>query len=154
MTAWEVSRLRPSDLEEVLTIERQAFDPPWGRIAFEGELEAAAAESFVIREPEAGSIAAYIFFRWVADEVHVFRIAVAPAWRRRGMGRELVDHCLKTAVKRGAQAVLLEVRPSNSGALQLYRQFGFRVLATRPAYYADSREAALILHRDLKEEEL
>lgn len=154
MTAWEVSPLQPSDLEEVLTIERQAFDRPWGRIAFEGELEAAGAESFVIREPAAGSIAAYIFFRWVADEVHVFRIAVAPAWRRRGMGRELVDHCLKAAVKGGAQAVLLEVRPSNSGALQLYRRFGFRVLAVRPGYYADRREEALILHRDLKEEEL
>jgi len=69
------------------------------------------------------------------------------------MGRRLVDECLKTALRGGARAALLEVRPSNTEAVQLYRNVGFRVVATRPVYYPDSREDALILHKELKEEE-
>ncbi len=154
MTRWRVSALRPSDLDEVLAIETQSFACPWGRLSFVGELEAAGAGSWVIREPASGGLTAYLFFRRIAEEVHIFRVAVAPGWRRRGMGRRLVDECLKTAVQSGARAVLLEVRPSNIGAVQLYRSFGFRVLATRPGYYPDRREDALILQKELKEEEL
>jgi ribosomal-protein-alanine N-acetyltransferase len=50
-------------------------------------------------------------------------------------------------------AAVLEVRPSNTDAVALYRRFGFQVIATRPGYYTDRREDALILKLDMKEEE-
>jgi [ribosomal protein S18]-alanine N-acetyltransferase len=153
MTAWPVSAVQPADLEQVLAIEGLAFTRPWGRLSVEGELNAPGAAGFVIREPQSGRVAAYTFFRRIFDEVHIFRIAVAPAWRRRGMGRRLVERCLRHAAAGGARAVLLEVRPSNTEALQLYRGFGFRFLAVRPGYYPDSREDALIFQKDLKQEE-
>jgi len=49
---------------------------------------------------------------------------------------------------------VLEVRPSNTEAVAFYRRFGFQVIATRPGYYSDSREDALILKLDMKEEDL
>jgi ribosomal protein S18 acetylase RimI-like enzyme len=46
------------------------------------------------------------------------------------------------------------VRASNTEAIALYCKFGFRVIATRPGYYSDSRENALILKRELKKEDV
>jgi ribosomal-protein-alanine N-acetyltransferase len=149
-----LSALRSSDLERVLAIETQSFACPWGRISFEDELNGPGAGSFVVREPTSETVAAYIFFRHIADEVHIYRIAVAPEWRRRGMGARLVEACLQTAGRAGARMALLEVRPSNTEAVALYRKFGFRAIASRPDYYSDRREDALILQKELKEEEL
>jgi ribosomal-protein-alanine N-acetyltransferase len=49
---------------------------------------------------------------------------------------------------------MLEVRPSSTEALALYHKFDFRVVATRPGYYSDSGEDALILQKEMKEEKL
>jgi ribosomal-protein-alanine N-acetyltransferase len=151
---FELSALRPSDLDQVLAIEAHSFACPWGRLSFEGELNGPGASSFILRESGSEAVAAYIFFRRIADEVHIFRVAVAPGWRRRGLGSRLVGACLQTAVQDGARVALLEVRPSNTAAVALYRTFGFRAIATRPGYYPDRREDALILQKELREEEL
>jgi ribosomal-protein-alanine N-acetyltransferase len=66
----------------------------------------------------------------------------------------MVGECLQTARRRGVTAALLEVRSSNAQAVALYCKFGFQVIATRPGYYSDSREDALILKLDMKEEYL
>jgi len=57
---------------------------------------------------------------------------VDPEWRRQGIGTRLLDDCLTSARRRGLSAAVLEVRPSNTEAIALYRKFGFRVIAKRP----------------------
>jgi ribosomal-protein-alanine N-acetyltransferase len=149
MTTWRLSALHSSDLEQVLAIESHSFTCPWGRVSLEDELRGPGAGSYVARESGSEAVAGYIFFRHIADEVHIYRVAVAPGRRRRGMGAQLVEACLQAAAQAGARAALLEVRPSNSEAVALYRKFGFRTVATRPAYYPDRREDALILQKEL-----
>ena len=41
----------------------------------------------------------------------------------------------------------LEVRVSNAGAIALYERYGFRGVGTRPRYYADNGEDAIIMWR-------
>ena len=157
MTQWNLSALSPVDIDPIVDIEGRSFGWPWGRLSFEGEADSPGAGSWVVRAPGptgAEQVVAYIFFRLIADEVHIFRIAVAPAWRRRGIGARLVAECLGSAPQRGARVAVLEVRPSSTAALALYRKFGFRVVATRPGYYSDSGEDALILKKKIKEENL
>jgi ribosomal-protein-alanine N-acetyltransferase len=157
MTPWNLSALSPVDIDPIVDIESRSFGWPWGRLSFEGEADSPDAGSWVVRAPGptgAEQVVAYIFFRLIADEVHIFRIAVAPAWRRQGIGARLVSECLGMATQRGARVAVLEVRPSSTAALALYRKFGFRVVATRPGYYSDSGEDALILKKEIKEENL
>jgi [ribosomal protein S18]-alanine N-acetyltransferase len=148
---WELARATPEDIAPLVALESRCFDWPWGRLSFEGELAAAEADSRVARVAASGEkrIVGYIFFRFIADEVHIFRIAVDPAWRGRGIGTRLVGECLDAARLRGVTAAVLEARPSNTEAIELYRKLGFQVLATRPGYYSDRREDALILKRTL-----
>lgn len=134
-----------------MSLESRCFDWPWGRLSFEGELCAPAAHSRVARTTTAGEkrIVGYIFFRFVAEEVHIFRIAVDPAWRRRGIGTQLVSECLNAAQAAGLTTAFLEARASNVEAIELYRKFGFSTSGTRRGYYSDRNEDALILKRTL-----
>jgi ribosomal-protein-alanine N-acetyltransferase len=152
MTPWQLDTSAAQDLEGILAIEADSFAWPWGRMAFEGELSGNRAFSLVVRTdcgPKAAGVVAYIFFRFIAEEVHIYRLAVDADWRRRGIASQLVGACLKAAEAAGMQAALLEVRPSNTAAIHLYRTFGFRVIARRPGYYSDTREDAIILQKNL-----
>jgi ribosomal-protein-alanine N-acetyltransferase len=71
----------------------------------------------------------------MADEAELLTIAVAPADRRRGLGRLLLDAFLTDCTARGAEAVFLEVDAGNAAALALYHSAGFRMAGRRRAYY-------------------
>ncbi|MEE1454091.1 MAG: tRNA (adenosine(37)-N6)-threonylcarbamoyltransferase complex transferase subunit TsaD [Ellagibacter isourolithinifaciens] len=86
---------------------------------------------------------------WVVDgDVQILKVGTDPAWRRRGIARELLAHVAADARNLGAQTVSLEVRAGNEGAQALYRALGLVPVGTRPRYYSD-REDALIMQGDL-----
>lgn len=157
MARWHLTPATTADIEALVALENRCFAWPWGRLSFEGEFAGRDGGGLVARAATAsgdGELIAYLFYRLIADEVHIFRVAVSPEWRRQGIGSRLVVECLERARSRGAAAAVLEVRPSNTEAVALYRNFGFQIIATRPAYYSDSREDALILKLQIKEEGL
>lgn len=157
MARWHLTPATTADIETLMALENRCFAWPWGRLSFEGELAGRDGGSLAARAATSSGdeeLIAYLFHRFIADEVHIHRIAVSPEWRRQGIGSRLVGECLQRARRRGVTAVVLEVRPSNTEAVALYRRFGFQVIATRPGYYTDGREDALILKLDIKEEDL
>ena len=86
---------------------------------------------------------------WVVDgDVQILKVGTDPAWRRRGIARELLAHVAADARNLGAQTVSLEVRAGNEGAQALYKALGLAPAGTRPRYYSD-REDALIMQGDL-----
>ena len=86
---------------------------------------------------------------WVVDgDVQILKVGTDPAWRRRGIARELLAHVAADARNLGAQTVSLEVRVGNEGAQALYQALGLAPVGTRPRYYSD-REDALIMQGDL-----
>jgi len=157
LARWHLTPAAPADVGSLTALENRCFRWPWGRLSFEGELSSRDGGSLVARTAShAGheKVIAYLFYRFIADEVHIFRIAVDPEWRRQGIGSRLVRECLRAARRRGVTAAVLEVRPSNAEAVALYGRFGFQVVATRPGYYSDSREDALILKLEMEKEDL
>ena len=74
-------------------------------------------------------------------EREVLNIAVDPAFRRRGIAREL----LKAELDRGPGQWFLEVRESNRAALNLYETFGFRSVGRRNGYYTDPAETGIVM---------
>jgi len=90
-------------------------------------------------------IAGYLVCSRYADVWHLMNIAVDPASRRRGIARALLEALLQRAGRE--EPYTLEVRPSNTPAIALYEQFGFRSAGVRPRYYQDTGEDALIMWR-------
>jgi GNAT superfamily N-acetyltransferase len=59
------------------------------------------------------------------DQAEFRMLAVAPAGRRRGTGRRLVEACLERARRDGAREVVLWSLPTMRGAHALYLAMGF-----------------------------
>lgn len=62
----------------------------------------------------------------------VFSMWVAPAARRSGVGRALIDAAAEWARGWGAQRIVLWVTGMNESALRFYERLGFRVLTDGP----------------------
>jgi len=138
--------LRPfevSDLPAVLEIEQASFPSPWRPEFFLNELHNASAR-LVVAEG-AGQVIGY-FCRWlVADEVHILDVAVHPAYRRRGVGKLLLQEILTEARQNRARTASLEVRVGNQPAIALYQAFGFQQVAVRRQYYENGEDAFLMV---------
>ena len=67
--------------------------------------------------------------RWLISNV-----AVAEKYRRRGLGRQLMQAAIDEARERNARWLILNVRPWNTGAQRLYEALGFRVADTEMQY--------------------
>jgi len=79
--------------------------------------------------------------RVAPDEREILNIAVAPIQRRKGIARALVQDELV----RGRGRWFLEVRASNQAAIRLYETVGFERCGTRPGYYQEPAEVAIVM---------
>jgi len=152
VNGWQIATINGTDLEPIISIEQLSFQWPWGRISFESELSCQNASSYVVKSSEAHKeeqIFAYAFFRRLVDELHILKIAVTPARQRQGMATWFLNRCFTMSARQGANSVFLEVRPSNTTAIELYQKLGFEEIGRRPNYYTDSKEDALVMVKDL-----
>lgn len=85
----------------------------------------------------------------MVDEGHITTIAVSPANRGQGIGELLLNGLIDQAVDVRATRLTLEVRLSNEAAQRLYLKYGFQPSGTRPRYYTDNGEDALIMWTDV-----
>jgi ribosomal-protein-alanine N-acetyltransferase len=144
-------RLRPmteADLPRIHRIELASYEYPWTLGNFADSLK--SGYSMWVREAE-GEIIGYYVLMAAAGEAHLLNLTIAPSWRRHGLGRDLLEHCLARACDHHAGSIFLEVRTSNVAAIALYHGCGFVDLAVRRGYYParTGREDALILKKDL-----
>jgi len=100
-----------------------------------------------------GEIAGFAIMRYGDDEAHLDLLAVAPPYRRAGIGRQLLQWLEECAVVAGIFSVALEVRAGNGGAQLFYEHMGYRKLAPLSGYY-QGVEAAVRMGRDLSRQPL
>ena len=72
-------------------------------------------------------------------------IAVAAAWRRRGVGQALCEGVIAWCRAQGADVVELEVRAGNVAGIGMYERLGFLATGMRRQYYHDPVEDALLM---------
>ena len=137
----EVRRLVYSDLPSVLAIERRSFPTPWSLAMFVLELSKPSGICLAASTPD--GLIGYLVCSRYADVWHLMNVAIAPERRRGRIATTLLRELLDRA---GTDArYTLEVRTSNDAAIAMYEGFGFRPAGTRPRYYHDNGEDALIM---------
>jgi ribosomal-protein-alanine N-acetyltransferase len=122
-------------------------EDPWDAAALERILALPGGFGYVAwRE---GAPAGFTLARDLGGEVEVLSVGVLPGWRRRGIGRALLDAVVAEAQRRCAGSLVLEVATENDAARELYAACGFVQVGRRPRYYRrpDGRADALILRR-------
>ncbi len=135
--------MREEDLRAVMEIERASFSTPWSETSFRNLLAREDADLWVAIVDDA--IRAYAVVWYVDREAELGNLAVARRWRRRGLGRWLLDWALTAASRRGTERIFLEVRESNRGAQRLYEERGFERIGVRRRYYRAPSEDAWVM---------
>ena len=141
--ATSLRRLVYGDLPAVLAIERRSFQTPWSLAMFVLELSKPSGICLALPTEDGKGLAGYLVCSRYADVWHLMNIAVEPERRRRGVATELMNGLFERAGE-GARFTL-EVRTSNTSAIQMYERFGFRPAGHRRRYYHDNGEDALIM---------
>jgi ribosomal-protein-alanine N-acetyltransferase len=138
-----VRPLSYADLPQVIGIERRAFPTPWSLAMF--VLELSKPSGVCLAAVKDRSVIGYLVCSRYDRTWHLMNIAVDPPLRRTGVARALLDEML---VQAGPdEPYTLEVRTTNAPAIVLYEQYGFRAAGTRPRYYQDTGEDAMIMWR-------
>ena len=143
----ELRRIEARDLDGVEAIERASYPTPWSRSMFDAELRkpsSLALGAFA----EDSTLIGYAFVSRYVDAWHVMNVAVALAYRRRGIASALLERLFTVTETDPRRGYTLEVRVSNLGAIRLYERLGFEARGVRRGYYTDNREDALIMWRE------
>ena len=141
-----IERMESRHVPAVSRLERDCFSTPWSERSLLGELTNPLSTWLVAIDGEA--LAGYIGSQAVLDEADMMNLAVAPEYRRRGVGAALTAALAAALQARGVAALTLEVRASNAPAIALYEKLGFVRVGRRPGYYEKPREDALILRKE------
>ena len=134
-----------SRLEEIVAIERQAYEHPWTRGNFVDSLRSGYQAQLLEAD---GVVLGYFVAMKGVDEVHLLNITVAPGYQRQGWARVMLDALALWSRGQGAQWLWLEVRMSNARAQRIYEQHGYRRVGERRSYYPAGhgrREDAVVM---------
>lgn len=137
-----------NDLAMVSDIERRSYEFPWSHGVFRDCLLAGYQCTVLIRDER---VSGYGILSAADGEAHILNLCIEPEFRALGYGERMLDEMLYRARAASVRQIFLEVRPTNSEALSLYRKKGFHQIAARRAYYQaeGGREDAAVLSKKL-----
>jgi len=148
---WDLARLiyepmQESDLDDVVAVEEQVYPYPWSRTNFSDSLSQ-GYHAWVLRGQDR-RLMGYFLIMGIVDEAHLLNVAVSRDWQGQGLGRLLVNQAVALSRGLGMESILLEVRPSNVRALEIYQRYGFSEIGRRKGYYPaanSTREDAIVM---------
>lgn len=136
-----------ADLDALERIERVANSSPWTRQHFIDEMQREVAKLLVAVAED--QIVGFLAYWVVAGEAEILNIAIDPTCRRAGIASALLHDMLSAPQETPLDAVFLEVRASNGGALGFYAHHGFQRCGVRARYYRDPVEDAVLMRRTI-----
>tara|TARA_R110001592_G_scaffold362972_1_gene679093 strand:+ start:3693 stop:4184 length:492 start_codon:yes stop_codon:yes gene_type:complete len=135
-------------LDDVMAIEYKAYPFPWKRSMFETSLSSKDACLILIADQK---IIGYAIVNYILDETHLLNICISSEYENMGLGRMLLGQIVLLSIEKKSTMFFLEVRRSNSRAINLYFSEGFNEVGVRPNYYPSNkgREDAILMTLDL-----
>jgi ribosomal-protein-alanine N-acetyltransferase len=147
---FKLRKFKADDLQKVMYINRVCLPENYGDYFFM-DLYNRFPETFIVAE-ENGEVIGYIMCRMelglsnfgfggLIKKGHIVSIAVLPAYRRKGVGEALVRRAMEGMRFYNVKQCFLEVRVTNTPAINLYKKLGFQVTRTIHGYYSDGEDA-------------
>lgn len=142
-----IVRMNESHVPQIAALEQICFSDPWSEASVRYECSNPLSDWLVAVEDE--RVVGYVGSQSVPPEADVMNLAVAPEYRRKGIGSALMQALTELLHTNGMESLFLEVRASNDPAIALYQRFGFVQVGRRKKYYVNPTEDALILRKEL-----
>lgn len=135
-----------SDIDIVFDIEKEIFNDPWTLESFKIEIDN-QRNSYPCVLLLDNIVIGYAVVWCYSGEIHIGNFAVHPEYRKQGLGKGLLKHIFDKFDD--YNTAYLEVRKSNTAAINLYKSFAFEELYIRKQYYSNN-EDAIIMWRKIK----
>ena len=142
----EIKELSKEYIKDVAEIEKVCFSRPWNEISIEAELQNEFSKFYVAVENGRG--VGYVGLYALTGEADIVRVAVLPEYRQKGIARAVLSKSLESV----EGDVFLDVRESNTAAINLYKSLGFYDTGVREDYYSNPTENAVLMKRDCLKE--
>ncbi len=136
---WMIRR----DMAEVLDIERGSFEFPWFEEDFIRCLRQRNCIGMVAEHGE--RVVGFMIYELHKTRLHILNFAVAPEFRHRGVGRQMIEKLLGKLSSQRRVRITLEVRETNLAAQLFFKAAGFRAVTVLRSYYEDSPEDAYLM---------
>jgi len=126
------------EIEKVSFPNRKPFSEDYFR-----KLYQKYPEEFIVAKDK-GKILGYAVGEAQKDCGKIISIAVYPAWRKKGIGKELANFLIEYFKKKNLKKISLQVRKNNLAAISFYKNLGFQILKTIKNYYQNGDDAYLM----------
>jgi len=142
-----------SDLPAICALEEATFvSDAWSPEQMAAELGSVHTTYMVVEDDVEGTVGyGGVLAPSASSDADIQTIAVAPSFRRAGLGRALMAELIGAARVAGAQRVFLEVRADNPAAQSLYTDLGFVEVGVRPHYYQPDDVDAVVMRLEFEE---
>jgi ribosomal-protein-alanine N-acetyltransferase len=142
---WMIRR----DMVEVLRAEQNSFDYSWTEDDFLRCLRQRNCIGMVAEVDD--HVVGFMIYELHKTKLHVLNFAVAPEWRRIGIGTQMVMKLVGKLSSHRRTKITLAVRESNLAAQLFWRTQAFKATKVLRSYYEDSGEDAYLMHYKLAE---
>lgn len=139
----EFRRAIPKDATGIAALENIIFPDPWSYRDIQDLICTEGSMCFTATDGD--EVIAYVIGRLIAPEGEIYRVAVKPEKRQRGIGYRLLDYSVKTSRGKGLERLFLEVRSKNVAAIKLYTAYGFTEIGVRKGYYKNPQDDAIVM---------
>jgi ribosomal-protein-alanine N-acetyltransferase len=138
----QIFPLSEEHIDDICAIENESFGDPWNRQFFLELLDNPFAVAFAACER---FVAGYLIAYHVGAEIQILNIAVRKDMRNKNIATKLFGVIFDYAKTKEIGEFTLEVRPSNSSAIALYKKLGFEKDGIRKNYYRNPSEDAILM---------
>ena len=138
-----IRRMRVEDVAPVAELERQTFSDAWSEKSLQETLE--QKQTILLTAFDDKKLIGYVILYYVLEEGEIARIAVAPEYRRQGVGARLLLELENLCIDNGISKLLLDVRESNVSAYAFYEDHGFVKDGIRKNFYSAPKEHAILM---------
>ena len=140
--------MQEEDLDEIERLEGLLFSPAWSKEDFLHELKTNDYAHYYVLVDD--KIVGYAGFWYAYESCELTTIGIDPNYQGKGFSKVLMDYGLKEGHNKGCINYSLEVRVSNERAICLYKKYGYEICAIRKDYYADHKDAYLMVRKEKK----
>ena len=142
---WMIRR----DMPEVLRSEQSSFDYSWTEDDFLRCLRQRNCIGMVAEHDD--RVVGFMIYELHKTKLHVLNFAVAPEWRRIGIGTQMVMKLIGKLSSHRRTKITLAVRESNLAAQLFFRTQAFKASRVLRSYYEDSGEDAYLMNYRIAE---
>ena len=156
MTDFKFEIMDIKDLSKVVEIEKESHLFPWSEKNCLDCIDNSYWNYVLLDNSSERNILGHCIVMPGVEELHLLNITISPQYRRCQIASRTLNAIEETGGVEGYERILLEVRRSNTVAIDLYKKLGYQLIGARKNYYPSrnddgkTREDALVMERVLK----